>query len=151
MFVVTSEAIHLSNVRLSQAKSVSTPASLSAKLRKDDESSKLADPTLYQSIVGSVIYVAVATRPDISQAVGAVSKYCSEPREAHLTAEKRILRYLKETMNIGLKYEKSDNGTLVSYSDVDWTGDLNDRHSTSGNLFLMAGGPVSWLSKNNLL
>ena len=54
---------------LSQAKSVSTPANLSAKLRKDNESSKLADPTLYQSIVGSLIYVAVATRPDISQAV----------------------------------------------------------------------------------
>ena len=127
---------------LSQAKSVSTPASLSAKLRKDDESSKLADLTLYQSIVGSLIYVAVATRPDISQAVGAASKYCSEPSEAHLTAEKRILRYLKETINIGLKYEKSENGTLVSYSDADWAGDLNDRH-----LFLMAGGPVSWLSK----
>ena len=69
-----------------------------------------------------------------------MSKYCSEPSEAHLTAAKRILRYLKETMNIGLKYEKSENGTLVSYSDADWAGDLDDRHSTSGNLFLMAGG-----------
>ena len=50
-------------------------------------------------------------------------------------------------MNIGLKYEKSENGTLVSYSDTDWAGNLDDRHSTSGNLFFIATGPISWLTK----
>ena len=137
----------LEDFGLSQAKTVSTPANLNEKLKRDDGSSKLMDPTLYQSMVGSLLYAAIATRPDISQAVGAVSRYCSNPSEAHLTVVKKILRYLKETINLGLKYEKLESSTLVVYSDVDWAGDLDDRHSTSGNLFLFARGPVSWLSK----
>ena len=87
----------------------------------------------------------MATRPDI--AVGAVAKFCSKPCEAHLTAVKRIFRYLKGTAEFSLKFMKSDGGELVGYSDADWAGDVDDRHSTTGNLFLMAGGPISWLSK----
>ena len=132
---------------LAQAKTVSTPANFSAKLRKDDDTSKMADPTLYQSMVGSLLYAAMGTRPDIAQAVGAASKFSSNPSESHMTAVKRILRYLKETINLGLKYEKSENSVLVGYSDADWAGELDDRHSTSGNLFLMAGGAISWFSK----
>ena len=101
----------------------------------------------YQSAVGSLLYAALATRPDIAQAVGAVSKFNSTPTEAHLTAVKRILRYLKGTMNLALKYQQSENGTLVGYSDADWANDPDDRHSTTGNLFMMSGAAVSWLSK----
>ena len=67
--------------------------------------------------------------------------------EAHLTAAKRILRYLKRTADLAVRYKKSENGTLIGYSDADWAGDYDDRYSTTGNLFLMAEGPVSWLSK----
>ena len=123
---------------LSQAKAVSTPANLNEKLKKDDGTSKLVDPTLYQSMVGSLLYAAITTCPNISQAVGAASKYCSNPSEAHLTAVKRILRYLKKTINLGLKYEKLESSTLVGYSDADWAGDFDDHHSTSGNLVLLA-------------
>ena len=55
--------------------------------------------------------------------MGATSKYCSYPSEAHLTAVKRILCYLKETVNLALKYEKSENATLVGYFDADLAGD----------------------------
>ena len=134
---------------LAEAKTVSTPANFSAKLRKDDDTSKMADPTLYQSMVGSPLYAAMGTRPDIAQAVGAASKFSSNPSEAHMTAVKRILRF-KGNINLGLKYEKSENSVLIGYSDADWAGDLDDRHSTSGNLFLMAGGAISWFSKSNL-
>jgi len=67
----------------------------------------------------------------------------SRPTEAHLTAAKRILRYLKGTAHLGIKYQKSDNGALTGYSDTDWAGDCDDHHSTTGNLFMMARGPVS--------
>ena len=132
---------------LTEAKTASTPADPNVKLEKDDGVSKGVDQTTYQSIVGSLLYAAIATRPDIAQAVGVVSKFNLKPTEAHLTAVKRILRYLKGTADQALKYEKSEDGALVGYSDADWAGDLDDRHSTTGNLFLMVGGPISWASK----
>ena len=61
-------------------------------------------------MVGSLLYAAIATHPDIAQAVGVV---CSRPTEAHLTAAKRILRYLKGTVTLGIKYQKSDDGVLI--------------------------------------
>ena len=79
--------------------------------------------------------------------MGAVSKFNSKPSEAHLTAVKRILWYLKSTTDLGLKYKKSRGGSLVGYSDANWAGDLDDGHSTSGNLFIMAEGAISWMSR----
>ena len=101
----------------------------------------------YQSIVGSLLYAAIATRPDIAQAVGVVSKFCANPTQSHFTAAKRILRYLKGTVSLGLSYKKCADGILTGYSDADWAGDVDDRHSTSGNVFSLARGAVSWLSK----
>ena len=131
---------------LADANTVSTPADCSVKLVKDDHVSKPTDQVEYQSMVGSLLYIAMGTRPDIAQAVGAVSKFCSNPSEAHKTAVKRIFRYLKKTTNLALKYCK-DEEPVTGFSDADWGGDLDDRHSTTGNVFLLAGGAVSWLSK----
>ena len=64
---------------------------------------------------------------------------------------KRILRYLKGTVNFALKYQKSECGTLIGYSDSDWANDPDDRHSTTGNVFLMANGAISWLSKKQAI
>jgi len=79
------------------------------------------------------MYAAICTRPNTSQAVGMVSKYNSKPTEAHLTAAKQILRYLKSTLNFALKYQKSENGLLIGYCDADWANDPDDRHFTSGS------------------
>ena len=108
---------------------------------------KPINQTEYQSLVRSLLYATIATRPDIAQTVGVVSKYNSNPSQLHLTAAKRILRYLKGTTELAIKYQKLDNESLIGYSDADWAGDQDDRHSTTGNLFIMAGGPISWLSK----
>ena len=103
-------------------------------------------------MVGSFLYAAIATRPDIAQAVGVISKFNANPSQAHLTAVKRIFRYLKGTLDVVLEYRKIDKScSLTGYSDADWAGDQDDQHSTSGNLFLMAGGPVSWLSKKQAI
>ena len=79
---------------------------------------------------------------DIAQAVGpgAVSKFNSSPGEAHLTAVKRIFRYLKGTINICIKYKRSTDNSLVGFSDADWAGDINDKQSTTEVA-------VDWLSK----
>ncbi len=70
---------------------------LNVKLMKDDGHSKKVDSVQYQSMVGSLLHAARATRPDIAHAVSVVSKFNAEPTEAHLTAVKRIFRYLKGT------------------------------------------------------
>ena len=87
---------------LTDAKTVSTPADLNAKLRKDDSVSKQVNSVKYQSIVGILLYSAITTRPDIAQTVGAESKFNVNPTEAHLTAGKRILKYLKGTINLAI-------------------------------------------------
>ena len=88
------------------------------------------------TMVGSLLYAAMATRPDIAQAVSAVSKFNANPNVAHLTAVKRIFRYLKGTVNLALKYEQSDSGALIGYTDADWAEDQDDRRSTTGSIFL---------------
>ena len=119
---------------LMDAKPALTPADVNVKLVKEDGvSNQLDDKPLYQSMVGSLLYTAMATRPDIAHSVGAVSKFCSQPTEAHLTAAKRVLRYLSGTRDLALHYRKSD-ASLTGYADADWAGDQDDRHSTSGNV-----------------
>jgi len=113
---------------LTEAKPVSTPSDLKVKLVKDDSYSKSVEPVRYQSMVGSLLYAAIATRPDISHAVGVVSKFNSPPTEAHLTAVKRILCYLKGSINVSLEYHRRDSCELIGYSDADWANDLDTRH-----------------------
>jgi len=105
------------------------------------------DSSTYQSMVGNLLYAAMATRPDIAQAVSVVSKFNANPSVSHLTAVKRVLRYLKGTVNLALKYNQTESRALVGFSDADWAGDQDDRRSTTGNVFLLGGGAVSWLSK----
>ena len=78
-------------------------------------------------------------------AVGLVSKFNSAPTQAHLTAVQRIFRYLKRTTDIKLQYG-STNEKLLGYSDADWANDTDDRHSTTGHVFIMSGAAISWLS-----
>jgi hypothetical protein len=132
---------------LQDAKPVSTPMDVNVKLVADDGQSKPVDPVGYQSIVGSLLYAAVATRPDISQAVGVLSRFNSAPTEAHLTAAKRVLRYLKGTINLSLQYKKTENSDVTGYSDAGWADDVDSRRSTTGNVFIMSGSPISWLSQ----
>ncbi len=132
---------------LQEANPVSTPMDPNVKHVAEDGYSKPVDKVRYQSMIGSLLYAAIATRPDISQAVGALSKFNSAPTEAHLTAVKRILRYLKGTINLSLQYKRTESLEIVGYSDADWANDMETRHSTSGNVFVMGEGPISWLSQ----
>ena len=111
----------------------------------DDEDA--VEQQLYQSLVGSLMYLSVCTRPDLAYAVGILARFSSKPNRSHWTAAKRVLRYLKGTANHGIAFTKSESGECLGYSDADWAGDQEDRKSTSGYLFQMAGGPVSWKSR----
>ena len=133
---------------MTNVKPVATPLDINVKLEKDDGVSKPVDAVKYQSMVGSLLYAAIATRPDIAHAVGVVSKFNSKPTEAHLTAVKRIFCYLRGTVDLALKYQNVDKKfNVVGYSDADWANDRDDRHSITGNVFKFANGAISWLSK----
>ena len=132
--------------KLQDCKTVSTPMDLNVKLVKDDGYSKPVGVVQYQSMVGSLIYAAIATRPDISYAVAALAKFKSSPTEAYLTAVKRVFWYLKGTDQLRLQYQETDVN-VEGYSDADWASDSDDRRSTSGNVFVMLGGAISLTSK----
>jgi len=111
-------------------------------------SAPAADATLYRSIVGSLRYL-THTRPDISFAVGYVSRFMEAPTAEHLAAVKRILRYLAGTLSYGLQYKKEEekkNMKLVGYTDSDMAGDIDTRKSTSGCIFFLGSCPISWYS-----
>jgi len=104
---------------------------------------------LYQALVGSLLYLMHATRPDIAFAVIRLSQYTSKPHEVHWLGLRRILRYLKGTARASLVLgdvaEDKDAG-LVEYFDAAHTDNVN-RRSTCGYIFLLYGSPISWSSK----
>ena len=97
---------------------VCTPMVTGCKLSKEDKSPSL-DQTVYRSMIGNLLYL-TASRPDIMQAVGLVARFQANPKESHMIAVKRILRYLKGTIDYGLWYPKDENFDLKAFSDAGW-------------------------------
>ena len=114
---------------------VNTPMEGGLKLSKFDEGEKV-DSTVFKSLVGSLRYL-TNTRPDILYAVGVVCRFTEAPTSPHLKAAKRILRYLKGTIDFGLFYSPSNNYKLVGFCDSDFAGDVDDRKSTTVFVFFM--------------
>jgi len=100
----------------------------------------------YQSLIGSLLYLAMTTRPDIVHSVAKLAQRCSDPHKEHEVAAKRVLRYLKGTSGLQLHYAQSGM-PVHCYVDADWAGDSIDRKSFSGWAFFMAGAAFSWESK----
>ena len=101
------------------------------------------DSTLFKSLIGSLRYL-TCTRRDILFAVGVVSRFMEAPTSTHLKVAKRILSYLKSTIDLGLFYSSSDDFNLVGYCDSDYAGDVDDRKSTSGFVFFLGDCVISW-------
>ncbi|KAK2988828.1 hypothetical protein RJ640_022539 [Escallonia rubra] len=120
----------LKKFKMDDANPVSTPVECGVKLSKKDVGEKV-DPTFFKSLVGSLRYL-TCTRPDILFGVGLISRYMEAPTVTHMKAAKRILRYLKGTIEFGLFYSPSNNFKLSAYCDSDFAGDLDDRKSTTG-------------------
>ena len=107
---------------------------------------KSVDSSLYRSMIGSLLYL-IASKPDISYSVGVCARYQANPKESHMIALKRIIKYVKTTTDFGVWYSKDTNDVLAGYSDADWAGNADDRKSTSRDCFYVGNNPVFWMSK----
>jgi len=136
----------LNRFGLENCRPMSTPMAASLKLPKQE--TPTIDQHLYQSMLGSLMYAAVGTRPDIAFAVHFLAQHTLAPGKKHLEAIKRVFHYLKGTQNLGLIYDgKRVNEDLMGFTDSDWAGDPNSRRSVSGYCFIFCGAVVSWSSK----
>jgi len=131
---------------LEDAKDFPTPMGTSNKGLGSDSLGEGVDEKLYRSMIGSLLYL-TASRPDISFSVGICERYQSAPKEVHLKAVKRIIRYIKGTLDLGIWYPMGTTLDIIGYSDADWAGSADDRKSTSGACFYLGHCLVAWHSK----
>jgi hypothetical protein len=105
----------------------------------------------FASALGSLMYAQVCTRPDIAYVVGVLGRYQSNPGNDHWKAAKKVMRYLQGTKEYMLTYKRVDNLEIEGYTDSDLGGCPDDRKSTSGYIFMLAGGAISWKSKKQTI
>ncbi|GJS25788.1 putative ribonuclease H-like domain-containing protein, partial [Tanacetum coccineum] len=130
-------------------KTASTPIETQKPLVKDEEASDV-DAHLYRSMIGSLMYV-TASRPDIMFAVCACSRFQVTPKTSHLSAVKRIFRYLKGKPKLGLWYPRESSFDLESYSDSDYAGANLDRKSTTGGCQFLGRRLITWQCKKQTI
>jgi hypothetical protein len=144
-----SQPLHITNLlskfNMTNAVSMKTPSSPAIKLTADGQPlNTKTNP--YSTLVGSLMYLASCTRPDIAQAVGALARYMSSPTQDHWTAAKHVLRYLAGTTTHGITFGSSQP-TLLVYCDANYAGDIDTRRSTTGYVFILNGGAINWTSR----
>ena len=127
---------------MDNCKEMSTPMG-SGSYVVQDESGVSIDITKYRGMIGSLLYLTVS-RPDIMFSVCLCVIFQDNPKESHLTAVNRIMKYLKGTTNVGLWYPKGSVFNLIGYSDADYAGCKTDRKSTSGTCHILGNALVSW-------
>jgi histone deacetylase 1/2 len=137
----------LARLHMKACKSVDTTLSTSEKLSlTDGDLLSSEDSTRYRSIVGALHYITL-TRPDICYSVNKVCQFLHAPTTVHWTAVKRILRYLKGTILVGLRLSKSESILVSAFSDADWAGCPDDRRSTGGFAVFLGSNMISWSAR----
>ena len=155
--LMINQKVYLENVLkkfgMQDCKPVSTPMEASMRYEKLADEEKPLNIREYQAIIGSLTYASIATRPDLSSAVGVLSQFMTNPGPQHWQGVKRILRYVKGTLDHGLRFEPTiaEGLNLYGYTDADWAGDVSTRKSTSGYIFRIGGATVSWKSKRQAI
>ncbi|XP_073943415.1 uncharacterized protein [Choristoneura fumiferana] len=129
---------------MDECKATSTPIEPGLTLEADKSTKDKELP--YKNLIGTLMYLAVATRPDIMFAVSYLSQFNDSYSAEHFKSAKRVLRYLKGTSSIGLNFKRTEQ-ELYGMADADWGACKLDRKSFSGYCFIYAGGCISWSSR----
>ncbi|HBK83011.1 MAG TPA: hypothetical protein DDZ41_05345, partial [Flavobacterium sp.] len=131
---------------MEDCKPIGTPRDVNQKFKPATDDTMIKDVP-YQEAIGSLLYLAQATRPDIAFAVNDLSRYNLKHNTSHWQGVKRIIRYLKGTSQYKLKYTNEDIDDMCAFSDADWASQEEDRRSCTGFIIKMAGGAIRWGSK----
>ncbi|OMO75963.1 Reverse transcriptase, RNA-dependent DNA polymerase [Corchorus capsularis] len=134
----------LDRFEMQNSKSTATPMASSAQLKLTDDSGT-TNATLYRQLAGSLHYLSL-TQPDIAFSVNKLSQFMHCPSQNHWSALKRILRYLKGTINHGLLLKRDTGFNITAFTDADWGDNLDDCTSTTGHIIYIGSNPVSWKS-----
>lgn len=143
----------LDRFRMSDCHPVKTPMELnSVKVLKSIDNNNCKEEIDMENVpfleaIGSLLYISQISRPDIAYTINVLSSYCKNPKKQHWLAVKRVMRFLKGTIDYKLTYKKKLCHKLKGYSDADWANDPNDRRSITGCVFTKCGGAISWFSK----
>ena len=134
----------LTRFNLLNANDTKTPLPEGVHLIAANEPTPPEKLTRYQQLIGTLLYASIGTRPDIAFAVTRLSRYNANPTDEHHKYAQYILKYLKGTIKTRILYDGSSHAGLIGYSDSDWGENKDDRHSTSGQVFTLANGAISW-------
>lgn len=110
---------------------------------QSDEDSDIS----FRALIGVLMFLMICTRPDIAYIIGKLSQFLDNPSPAHMEAAKRVLRYLKGTLDIGIVLGNAEKDKLVAYGDADFAACIDSRKSTSGVVLVFGCGPVIWSSR----
>ncbi|SGY14862.1 BQ5605_C013g07134 [Microbotryum silenes-dioicae] len=133
---------------LALAKPASTPMQKNLLLELDQSTPSDQERTRYLQAIGSLMYAALGTRPDLAYAVSYLARFAKEPGPTHWTAIKHVLRYIRGTVSYGLRYTPTP-GPLYGYSDSNWGACVRTSKSTMGYAYFLAGATISWCSKRS--
>ena len=143
--------------RMTECNEVSTPSTTSDGLESDhDLPLTSVSVKQYRSLIGALMYLSVNTRPDLAYTVSALAQHVNNPGEIHWSCAKKVLRYLKGTLNYGITYTKAgecthesllDDINLHGYADASYANNKKDRKSRSAYIFFLNSGPITWCSR----
>jgi hypothetical protein len=139
----------LHQYKLTSARSTGTPMAVDTRLSSQQGLPKDGENELfpYREVVGSLMYAATGTRPDIAYAVRVLSQFCGGHSREHHQAAKRVLRYLSGNETLALTYDGREDPLVLGFSDSDWGGCPDTRKSTSAYIFTCGGTAISWASR----
>lgn len=141
----------LKRFKMDSANAISVPADVHTILKRNIDNNGQLGPVVdvpYRQVIGSLMYLAIGTRPDITFAVNNLSQFLERPSNEHWNAAKRVLKYLRSTIDIGIKFSSSNYpNVLTAYSDADYGSCVDSRKSISGVILMLNNGPVIWSSR----
>jgi hypothetical protein len=137
----------LERFNISNCKPKNTPMDSKVKIEPNPNTATKKEINLFQQMIGCLLFITLATRPDIAYSVIKLARFASNPSELHFIAVKNVLRYLKRTKNLGLIYKKTLDKYISGYCDADYAGDIGTAKSTSAFCFFLALCLISWKSK----